>query len=180
MKRSYLIIGILLLLAISVLALSLVSQAVAQDQQKPTVVPADVLTPAETPSDKRDVAVLTFSIVSSEDGKLERLDLQKAQIIRSYAPNVLDRPGEWTIEVLGDEKIVYGVQDPRQMNVYGLPNETTQVPHQTEFLREITWETVVPLYLFDRDINATEIHIYDRDGQLIFSTKVDRDNWTRQ
>jgi hypothetical protein len=177
MKNRYLLLAALLLLALSALALALGNRVAAQDQQKPTIVPAEFLTPADTPPDTREVAILTLSIVSSEDGSVENVELQRGQIVQSYAPNVLNRPGEWTIEVVGDQKLVYGVQDPRRMDVFGGENET---PHETEFQTQITWETNVPLYLFEENLNATMINIYDQDGQLIFSTEVDRVNWTRQ
>ena len=176
-KYSKFLFGTLLFFVVALLVFSDRNHIAAQNQQKPTVVPAEILTPADTPSDTREIAILTLIIKSSDDGKFENVELQQGRIVRSFAPNVLNRSGDWTIEVVGDEGLIYGVSDPRRMNVYGGENET---PHETAFLTTVEWELVVPLYLFDKDLNAAEINIYDQDGQLIFSTIVDRDNWIRQ
>lgn len=181
MKRSYVVMAALLLLAIAALALlSSRLSARAQDQTKPTVVPADFLTPVPTPPDAREVAILTLFITSSPDGKVEKVELQRGSIVQGYAPNVSERPGEWTVEVLGDEKFSFGVGDPRRLDVSAEPNQPMEAPHTTEFQTEVTWELVVPLYLFDQDLHATTINIYDQSGNLIFTTPVDRENWKRQ
>jgi len=181
MKRSYVLMATLLLLAIAALPfLSSRLSARAQDQTKPTAVPAEFLTPVPTPPDAREVAILTLFITSSQDGKVEKAELQHARIVQGYAPNVLGRPGDWTVEVLGDEKLVYGVVDPRRMDVSVEPNQPSEAPHSTEFQTEVTWELVVPLYQFDRDLHATDINIFDESGNLIFTAKVDRENWKRQ
>ncbi len=181
MKRSYLLMAVLLLVVIAALPLlSSKLPATAQDQRKPTAVPAEFLTPVPTPPDSREVAILTLFITSSQDGKVEKFELQHVRIVQGYAPNILGRPGDWTVEVLGDEKLVFGVGDPRRVNVSAEPNQASEAPHNTEFETEVTWELVVPLYQFDQDLHATDINVYDQSGNLIFSVKVDRENWRRQ
>lgn len=77
--------------------------AAQENEAKPTLVPLKVQTPAPTPPDGREVAILTLVIKSGGEGKLEGIDLETARIIRSYAPNVLNRGGQWTVEVEGEK-----------------------------------------------------------------------------
>lgn len=179
MKSKNYLTAVLGLVVLVGLALFGFNQAGAQEGDvKPTVVPAEVLTPAPTPPDSREVAILTLVIVSSPDGKVEKVTLETAKIVRAYAPNVFDRPGEWTVRLEGEHEAQFGVTDPRRMSVFPGPNdEKTEAPHGAEFLTEVTWELVVPLYLFDRDLGVKTIHILDQEGNVIFATEVDREGW---
>lgn len=177
-------VGALVVLAIIALTL-LPGRSGAQEQVRPTFVPIEVEQGAPTPEDGREVAVLTLVVTSDQEGKLEGIELEAAQVLHSYAPNVLERPGQWTVEVIGaNGELRYGVQDPRYLNVYGEPEnqepvEEGQPPHGTELLTNTIWELVVPLYSYGENLEATEINIYDQAGTLVFSTPVDetwRDN----
>lgn len=148
--------------------------AAQENEAKPTLVPLKVQTPAPTPPDGREVAILTLVIKSGGEGKLEGIDLETARIIRSYAPNVLNRGGQWTVDVEGEKGLRFGVQDPRWREAF--PKEEG-ASFENEILSEVVWELVVPLYLFDEDLNAQVIHIFDENGERIFTTEVDRERW---
>jgi hypothetical protein len=151
--------------------------------EQPTLIPASDLTPAPTPPDGREVALLTLAIASSEDGAIRGIQLERGQIIASYAPNVSNRPGEWTVEVVGKETLRYGIQDLRRQNVYnnereqGTPDEREEGAHNAEVATSLTVDLVVPLYVDSENLEATEINIYDQEGNVIFTTPVDRDAW---
>src|SRR5574341_2655791 len=179
------VVGALAVLAIIALTL-LPGRSGAQEQVRPTFVPIEVEQGAPTPEDDREVAALTLVVTSSQEGKLEGIELESGQILHSYAPNVLERPGQWTVEVIGaNGELRYGVQDPRYLNVYGEPGnqepaEEGQPPHSSELLTSTTWDLVVPLYNNEVNLEATQINIYDQEGTLIFSTEVDRERWKPQ
>jgi hypothetical protein len=174
MKRNLGFTIIVLLVAVA-LALLWPGRLMAQENEaKPTLVPLKVQTPAPTPPDGREVAILTLVIKSGGEGKLEAIDLETARIIRSYAPNVLNRGGQWTVEVEGVEGLRFGVQDPRWREAFP---EKEGAPFENEILSQVVWELVVPLYLFDQDIQAQVINLYDEQGERIFTTEVDRERW---
>jgi hypothetical protein len=151
--------------------------AVAQEKLvKPTVVPPTARTPAPTPEDQREVAILTLIVKAGKEGKVEAVELQKGQIVRSYAPNVLGLSGPWTVELAGEQSIKYGTLNPLQARVYD-DEKDQEVPHSGEALTETTWELVVPLWDQGKDLGVKEINIYDENGNLIFSTPVDREKW---
>ncbi|NIS80746.1 MAG: hypothetical protein GTO14_11180 [Anaerolineales bacterium] len=156
----------------------LVPSAVAQrGQEEPTLIPAKVLVPVPTPEDAREIAILDLFVVSTEDGRVEGVELQRARILRSYAPNVLMLQGPWTILLLGRGEVMYGVRDPRVVHVYDGEEE---VPHGREFEAQVLWELVVPLFDKGQDLGVKEIRILDQAGELIFSTPVDREAWRQK
>lgn len=87
---------------------------------------------------------------------------------------MLNRGGQWTVEVEGEKGLRFGVQDPRWREAF--PKEEG-ASFENEILSEVVWELVVPLYLFDEDLNAQVIHIFDENGERIFTTEVDRERW---
>ena len=179
MKRILFLTGVIVLLAVAVMASGPAPRPAPQGEEpKPTLVPLEEPTPAPTPADQREVAILTLFIESDGEGKIERIALDRARILKSYAPNVLYRTGPWLVELDIEEEsrfFFYGVADPRWQTVY--PIEEGE-PFQREFATEIVWELVVPLYLFDRDLNPRAINLYDLEtGDLIFTTEVDRVKW---
>lgn len=173
---------VVLAAVLGALALAIVAgfygQAVAQEQRiQPTVVPAEALTPAPTPPDNRQVAILTLVIASTDEGKVERVALERGRIVRSYAPHVLVLDGPWTIELVGRETIRYGALDPRAVEV---ETDDEEAPYTYIIETSALWELVVPLFENGKDLEVKEINIYDQDGNLIFSTPVDREAWGRQ
>jgi hypothetical protein len=149
-----------------------------QEFQQPTVVSGDVLTPASTPVDNREVAILDLVIVSAEDGTIETVRLERGRIVRRFAPNVFGLAGAWTVELVGAETVSFGTPDPRQAHVL---DEDTDVPHTSTLLTgEVAWELVVPLFAKEQDLGIQEINIYDETGELIFTTPVDRERWRVQ
>lgn len=145
---------------------------------KPTFIPPEALTPAPTPEDGRQVAILMLA-VSGEGEDLRGIQLERGQIVNSYAPNVAGRPGEWTVEVTGEGNLRFGISDPRRLHVYGETDNREQA-HMSEVTGNIRFELVVPLWDQDRDLGAKEIRIFDQQGNEIFMTEVDRENWQRQ
>ena len=143
---------------------------------KPTVVPAEALTPVPTPPDARRVAILTLDVVSSADGKLETVRLAKGRIVHSYAPNVLGREGEWTVSLLTREqqRLSFGIQDPRRVEYFDSTNE--KHPIGTQILPTVTFDLVVPLNdPTGKDLGVTTITITDQNHQDVFTTPVSTD-----
>lgn len=146
------------------------------NNQKPTPLSAGDQMGAPTPEDDREIAVLTLAIHSSPDGKVESVELERARIIKSYAPNVFGRPGEWTIELVGREQTVtYAVLDPRYVEVENEPNAESPFTYIIEPSYE--WEVVIPLFDDGQDLQVQNINIYDSEGNQIFETVVDREQW---
>jgi len=146
-----------------------------ENLQRPTVVPATALTPAPTPPDSREVALLTLFIKADEEGTVETVDLEKGSIVRSFAPNVLGLSGPWTVELVGKDTIRFGTWNPLYVRVYG---DEQDVPHTGFMLTETTWKLVVPLYDGGKNLEVTQINIYDVSKNQIFSTSVDREKWS--
>lgn len=146
---------------------------------KPTPIPADAQTPAPTPEDSREVAILTLVINSTEEGKIEGVQLERGLIIQSFAPNVLGLPGEWTVELVGEEGTVpFGVLDPRHVEVENEQN--AEQPYTYIYETSYVWELVVPLFDNEgKDLLVKEINIFDAEGNLIFNTPVDRERWSQ-
>jgi hypothetical protein len=154
-----------------------VDRPVAQEsERKPTLIPPENKTPAPTPSDPREVAILTLIVKSGPDGQLDSIVLKEGLIINSYAPNVLERTGPWTVELVGDEALRYGILDPRWQEAF--PGSEGD-EFESEIKDEVVWDLVAPLYLFDRDLRIQTILIYDQSGARVFAADVDRQNWRR-
>jgi hypothetical protein len=153
-------------------------KARAQEElQRPTVVPATALTPAPTPADRREVAILNLLIKANREGKVEAVELQRGSIVRSFAPNVLGLSGPWTVELVGKDTIRFGTLNPLYGRVY---NDEKDAPHTGLLATERTWELVVPLYDRGQDLEVTQINIYDESERQIFSTPVDRERWSNK
>lgn len=151
---------------------------VAQEEfKRPTLVPAEALTPAPTPADRREVAILSLLIKANEEGKVEAVELQKGSIVTSFAPNVLGLSGPWTVELVGKDTIQFGTLNPLHVRVYDGEQDT---PHTSLLVTETTWELVVPLYDRGQDLEVTQINIYDESRRQVFSTPVDRERWSNK
>jgi len=147
--------------------------------RQPTLVPARELTPAPTPADNREVAVLRLLISSTERGEIRGVRLMEARIIRSYAPNVLRLAGPWTIELDGEQPLRYGTLDPRVAHVEHDDKEDEEIHHNI-YQTETTWELVIPLFDRGRELGVRQINIYDDQGERVFSVPVDREEWRKQ
>jgi hypothetical protein len=133
---------------------------------------AAALTPAPTPADTRQVAVLTLRILSDEAGRVAAVELVEGVVRPGYAPNVTNRPGAWTVSALSDaaEVLRFGTEDPRQIRIEGGAGEA---PHTTAFEPDVEVNLVVPL----SDVDGTEwsisqLQLYDELGNLIFAAAV--------
>ncbi|MGH2538655.1 MAG: hypothetical protein ACRDHL_14800 [Candidatus Promineifilaceae bacterium] len=173
-KRGY----SLALAAAALVAAALSGCATGSEAQQlrelPTVVPAQELTPAPTPADGRQVAILQLVVLSNADGRVEEVRLEKGQIVTAFAPNVFGRAGAWTVELVGRTPMRFGVPDPREAHI---EDGEEGAPHTTEILAEVSWELVVPLSDKGQPLGVEEIRILDQNGELIFSTPVDREAW---
>jgi len=147
--------------------------------EKPTPIPAKEQTPAPTPEDRREIAILTLVISSTPDGKIEGVKLERSVILQGYAPNVLGMQGEWTIELVGAEQTIsYGVLDPRHVEVEN--EQDAKEPYTYIYETNYVWELVVPLFDNNgKDLQIMEINIYDAGGNKIFGTPVDREGWRK-
>jgi hypothetical protein len=175
MKRIQLVVGVLTLLTMGAVVLELPLRPATQGEgPKPTLVPIEAQTPAPAPPDQREVAILTLVVESNPVGQIELITLEQGRILKSYAPNILGRTGPWTVELLGETELRYGVRDPRWREVFPVDRDE---PFQNEYATSVVWELVVPLYLFDEDLNVQVINLYDQAGNLVFETEVDRENW---
>lgn len=143
--------------------------------EKPTPIPPRIQTPAPTPEDNREIAILTLVISSSPEGKIEAVDLERGRIIKSYAPNVLGLAGEWMIELIGREETTsFGVPDPRHVEVEN--EQGAESPFTYIYETNYAWDLVVPLYNDGKDLQVQVIRIYDGDGNQIFETPVN-ESW---
>lgn len=178
------VIGIFLALLIltgGAIALSqLFGNASAQDRpvdpKKPTLVPAENLIPAPKPTDGRQVAILSIQLMSNEEGAVKQTQLLRGRIIESFAPNVFRKHGAWKVELAGERTVRYGVLDPRRISVY---DGEEKVPHKQRLELDSTWDLVVPLFDGAKDLGVQTITIFDEQGNKIFSTPVDRAEWTK-
>lgn len=164
--------------AVAVLLILSVLTGAAQDTfgEKPTPMSARELTPAPTPEDEREIAILNLVINSSQEGKVESVTLERGRIVKGYAPNVFGQTGDWTVELVGKEKTVsYGVLDPRHVEVENEQN--AEQPFTYIYVPSYEWELVVPLYEDGKDMQIEVIKIYDTEGNQIFETNVDRERW---
>lgn len=169
------VFGGVVLVAVLLLMSSVGTTAQTEFGPRPTFVPAEDLTPVPTPPDDRQVAILTL-VVSGEGEDLRGIQLERGQIINSYAPNVANRPGEWIVEVTGDGNLTFGIEDPRRQHVYG-EREQEEQAHTSEMAGSLVFDLVVPLYDLDRDLQAKEIRIFDAEGNELFVTEIDREGW---
>jgi hypothetical protein len=150
----------------------------AEPGRKPTMIPVKEERPVPKLPDRREVALLTLIIESSDNGDVKSVKLERAKIIQSYAPNVLGRAGQWTVEVAGEKKTVsFGVIDPRLLRIY--ERGERKVPHTTQLQTKAVWELVVPLWDNDQDLGAREIRIVDENKRELFKTRVERDSWLK-
>lgn len=176
-KRAMTVLALILIAVLFVAACGVAAEKTVGAQEefvRPTVVPAEVLTPAPTPPDGRQVAILNLAIVSAGEGEIEKVTLEQGRIINSYAPNVLGLAGPWTVELVGEEPIRFGTLNPLVVRVY---DEKQEVPHDVSQSETTMWELVVPLYNDGKDLQVREINIYDQNEKLIFTTIVDREAW---
>ena len=133
---------------------------------------ASALTPAPTPADARTVAVLRLEITSDADGEVAEVVMSEGLVRPGYGPNVLNRPGAWTVSLMAsaEEGLRFGLPDPRQIRV---ESDAGDAPHTGSFQPDVEFEVVVPLSdALGRDLAVTEIRLYDQPGNLIFAAGV--------
>jgi hypothetical protein len=133
---------------------------------------AAALTPAPTPADGRQIAVLTLRVRSSEAGDVSEIVMVEGVIQPGYGPNVAKRPGAWTVSLIAnaDEVLRFGTPDPRQVRVEGGAGD---VPHTTAFEPETEFVLVIPLSDPEgTNLEATQLRLYDQPGNLIFAAGV--------
>ena len=133
---------------------------------------AAALTPAPTPADSRQIAVLTLLVRSNEAGDVSEVAMIDGVVQPGYGPNVANRPGAWTVSLVAnaDEVLRFGTPDPRQVRVEGGADD---VPHTTAFEPEIEFVLVLPLSDPEgTNFAVTQLRLYDQPGNLIFAAGV--------
>jgi hypothetical protein len=138
----------------------------------PPGISASALTPAPTPADDRMVAVLRLEIKSDAAGEVNEVVMSQGLIQAGYGPNVLNRPGAWTVSLMAsaDEALRFGLPDPRQVNV---ETDAGPAPHSGSFQANVDYEVVIPLSdPLGRDLAVTEIRLFDQPGNLIFAAGI--------
>jgi hypothetical protein len=136
--------------------------------QRPPGISAAALTPAPTPADDRRVAVLTLTVTSDEAGQVVSVVMADGLIRPGYGPNVLDRPGAWTVSLrsTAEEVLRFGIPDPRLVRVEGGAGDS---PHTSVFLTEAEFEVTLPLAdAVGNDLSVSEVRLLDQTGNLIF------------
>jgi len=165
-RRSFGLVILLFLLALAAWWL------LGRTAPVPPGISASALTPAPTPVDDRMVAVLRLEITSDAAGEVIEVVMSEGLIQPGYGPNVLNRPGAWTMSLMtsAEEGLRFGVADPRQIRVESDAGDT---PHTGSFQPDVEFEVVVPLSdALGRDLAVTEIRLYDQPGNLIFAAGV--------
>jgi len=133
---------------------------------------AFALTPTPTPADARTVAGLRLQITSDADGEVAEVVMSEGLVRPGYGPNVLNRPGAWTVSLMAsaEEGLRFGLPDPRQIRV---ESDAGDAPHTGSFQPDVEFEVVIPLSdALGRDLAITEIRLYDQPGNLIFAAGV--------
>jgi len=183
MRKNWTILAALGLVAALVLATGTLKDGSAQRKfgEKPTPIPADVLIPAPTPPDEREIAILSLRVISDEEGQLETIELQQGRTLNSYAPNVLALSGPWTVELAGEEGTVrYGILDPRMVEVEGGEEFDMEAPYSNIIETDFVWELVVPLYDGAKDLQVQQIKIFDENKKLVFITYYSDEGWMQK
>lgn len=135
----------------------------------PSRLRAAALTPAPTPADDRQVAVLTLKVTSNEAGEVTGAVMVGGFVQAGFGPNVLNRPGAWTVSLgsTGEEVLRYGVPDPRLVRVEGGVGEE---PHTSFVEPEVEFDLIVPLSdASGNALSVTELRLLDQAGSLIFT-----------
>ena len=135
-------------------------------QPEPARIPVRPVAEVPTPPDERKVAIVTVRLLTVAPDKVSG-EVKDVRTVRSYAPNVFDKAGPWTVELVGSEQIKYGVLDPRQVHIFDAGDK---MAHGQELVRDVTWELVVPLFKDGQDLKVTLIKVFDQQGTLIFQT----------
>ena len=165
-RRSFGLVILLLLLALAAWWL------LGRFAPVPLGISASALTPAPTPADARTVAVLRLEITSDADGEVAEVVMSEGLVRPGYGPNVLHRPGAWTVSLMAatGEALSFGLPDPRQVRV---ESETADAPHTESFLPAVELELVIPLSdPLGNDLAVSEIRLFDQPGNLIFAAGV--------
>jgi len=138
----------------------------------PHGISASALTPAPTPPDDRMVAVLRLEITSDAAGEVIEVVMSEGVVRPGYGPNVLNRPGAWTVSLMSsaEEALRFGLPDPRQVDV---ETDAGAAPHAGSFQPFVEYEVVIPLSdPLGRDLVVSEIRLFDQPGNLIFAAAV--------
>ena len=165
-RRSFSLVILLLLLALAAWWLF------GRTFPVPPGISASALTPAPTPVDDRMVAVLRLEITSDAAGEVIEVVMSEGVVRPGYGPNVLNRPGAWTVSLMSsaEEALRFGLPDPRQVDV---ETDAGAAPHAGSFQPFVEYEVVIPLSdPLGRDLVVSEIRLFDQPGNLIFAAAV--------
>jgi hypothetical protein len=113
--------------------------------------------------------VLTLVVRSDAAGNVGEVVFVEGSVVPGFGPNVLNRPGAWTVSLVGGEgeALRYGVPDPRQVRVEGGAGDA---PHTSAFEPEVEVVMAIPLSDAEgRDLAVSQVLLYGQPGNLIFA-----------
>jgi hypothetical protein len=173
--------GLLLCLTAFVTAIASACAATSAQPEReplPTLIPAGALTPPPTPSGDQQLLLITLTTESQADGTLITTTLERAQVLRTFAPNVFGRPGDWTVRLRAGEReacgagdtICFGIPDPRLIEI---ENPDGDPPYRYVLEPQLEWQLPVPLYQDGTKLGVTAIDVLDEDGELVITLQYD-------
>jgi hypothetical protein len=191
MRNSRGLVFLIILIALVVIALIVYSLVnvppppplVPGESPKPTIVPADVQYPAPTVTDGRQVVTLSLALTADDTGKVTGVTLQQAQITTGYAPNLIEvgpndiTTGQWVVELVGSESIRYATWNPCLAEAENTGDEAE--PFTYVVINDCGWDLALPLFRAGKALDTRQINIYDEANELVYSTDVNRQEWTR-
>ena len=190
-KRNIFIVSVLIVGVIFALVLAITAQDPNSNipEERPTFVPASELIPLEAPKEEfKEVAQLSLVVRAESLPQIESVELEKAQIFRSYAPNVFNlQGGPWEVELIPEngEPIRFTVISPVEIEVENeraQEDESGQEVPPFEYVTDTNttqWDLVLPLYRDESSLNVqTIVLLYN--GEEVFKTDVNYDEWRKQ
>lgn len=172
---------LILVAALTILTLTAACTSTSAQEERepfPTFIPAGSLVAAPTPPDDRAVLVVTIVVHTNPDGSLRATELEHSTVINSYAPNVFDRSGPWTVELSSTGErgcdlattVCFGIEDPRWIEV---ENPGIDPPFSDALAERVEWRVPLPLHHGSQDLNITSITILDQAGEVVIRLRYD-------
>jgi len=182
-SKTGIILAIILVIGL-VGVLSLIQNAGAQEVKPtdwPTIIPAKIKTPAPTANPDQLVLVLQLAMKADENQTITSVEPIKVYIQNSFAPNVFDRKGPWTVRlIISDrENIEYGILNPLFVEAEG-EKENSEKGYAGFYLNEVTWTLIIPMYRNDKVLNVKEVEIWDDRENIVYKTVVEDDWWPKR
>lgn len=195
-KRLVLLLFLTVLIAgMLILATGIIAQDDESNvpEEKPTLVPASELIPLEPPEeDFKEVVILNLLIEANSLRDIRSIELENARIVRSYAPNLFNlQGGPWEVVLTpaDGEHIQFSVVSPIAVEAETEgTDERGEVSEESPYTYVVEpgtdsgafeWDLALPLYRDENALDVQEITIL-LNGEEVFSTEVNKDEWRRQ